>query len=100
LLLLLLLLLLIISYNPTAVWFSLPTLLYPPITLSPSISLQKRAGLPVISTECNITSTKRLGINPHINAGQGNPVDRKESQEQARESETLPQRNNLYWAVF
>ena len=32
----------------------------------------------------------QLGAFPHIKSGQGNPVGRKGSQEQAKESETAP----------
>lgn len=47
----------------------------PPSTVP--FSLQKREGISWISDEHCITRCKRLGINPHSKAGQGNPIEKK-----------------------
>ena len=52
---------------------------------TPLVSLQKRAGLPGISTKHDIYEVViRLGTSPHIEAGQGNPVGEQRSQKQAK----------------
>jgi len=43
-----------------------------------------------INQPWHIKLAVRLGTSPHIEAGQGDPVGRKESPKQAEESETAP----------
>lgn len=71
------------SFSHIPSWpVSLPS--NPPIPWPPQIHffflcLQKGAGLPRILAKCGIKVTKRLGTNPPIKAGWGNPVGGKGS---------------------
>lgn len=53
---------------------------------SASSSLQKRAGIPEVSTQVTV----RLGTHPHTKAVRGSPVGEKGSQKQAKQPETDP----------
>ena len=77
---------------------SLPPLLLPSLPsfscslIHSSFFLQKRAGLPRILTKHVYQVAVRLGTSPHIKAEHGNPLGGKDSQRQAKDSETVPDR--------
>ena len=68
---------------------STPSTVPHPQIHSNSISLQKRAGIPLIWTKHTIKDAIRLGTNTYMKANWCNPVEVKGSQEQAKESETF-----------
>jgi hypothetical protein len=57
-------------------------------THSPSIYLQKEAGFRETTTRHDKTRFNQARQKPSVEAGEGNPTGGKDSQEQARESET------------
>ena len=84
----------LLSYNTCWPQPSLPPILsvFPctptlPQIDSSFISIQKGVYLPRISTEQSIAKCNKVGINPHIKIGQGNPVEGKRYKNYSKWSE-------------